>query len=84
MALKYGRLEGDWHSMLTAGFNECMRVLKPNGVLVFKWSEIQFPLREVLKCFPQEPLFGQRNVKRGVKTHWLCFMKQNEEASDDA
>ena len=64
--------------MLTSGFNECMRVLKPNGVLVFKWSEIQIPLREILSLFPQKPLFGNRAIKRGNKTHWLCFMKDGE------
>lgn len=78
MALKYGKLKGDWRSMLTAGFNECMRTLKPNGVLVFKWSEIQIPLREILSLFPQKPLFGNRMIKRGNKTHWLCFMKDGE------
>lgn len=76
MAMKYGRLEGDWHSMLTAGFNECMRVLRPNGVLIFKWSEIQFSLSEILPLFPQKPLFGNRMRKKGNKTHWLAFMKE--------
>lgn len=76
MAMKYGKLKGDWHSMLTAGFNECMRVLRPNGVLIFKWSEIQFSLSEILPLFPQKPLFGNRMRKRGNKTHWLAFMKE--------
>lgn len=75
MALKYGKLRGDWRSMLSCGFDECMRVLKPNGVLIFKWSEIQFPLSEILPLFSQKPLFGNRCRKRGNKTHWLCFMK---------
>lgn len=76
MALKYGRLKGDWKSMLSSGFNECMRILKPNGVLIFKWSEVQFPLREILPLFFQKPLFGNRSISRNNKTHWLCFMKQ--------
>lgn len=75
MAMKYGKLKGDWRAMLAAGFNECMRVLKPNGVLIFKWSEIQFPLSEILPLFPQKPLFGNRMRKRGNKTHWIAFMK---------
>lgn len=75
MAVKYGKLKGDWRSMLSDGFTECMRVLKPNGVLVFKWSEIQFPLSQILPLFSKEPLFGNRCRKRGNKTHWLCFMK---------
>lgn len=79
MALKYGKLKGDWRSMLSAGFDECMRVLKPNGVLIFKWSEIQFPLSQILPLFSKEPLFGNRCRKRGNTTHWLCFMKFEEE-----
>lgn len=79
VALKYGRLKGDWRSMLTAGFNECMRVLKPNGVLVFKWSEIQHSLKDILPLFSQDPLFGNRYRKPGNSTHWLCFMKENKE-----
>ena len=75
IGVKYGKLTGDWKAMLSAGFDECMRVLKPNGVLVFKWSEVQFPLSEILPLFSQTPLFGNRCRKRGNKTHWLCFMK---------
>lgn len=83
MALKYGQLKGNWRAMLSAGFNECMRVLKPNAVLIFKWSEIQFPLSKILPLFPQQPLFGNRAIKRGNKTHWLCFMKDDKEAVYD-
>lgn len=72
--LKYGRLEDNWPTMLREGFNECMRVLDNYGVLIFKWSEIQIPLRDVLKAIGQEPLFGNRSGKHD-KTHWLCFMK---------
>lgn len=74
--IKYGRLDGDWRKMLSSGFDECMRVLKPNGVLVFKWNETQIKLSEVLKCFAQQPLFGNRGHGKSVKTHWLCFMKE--------
>lgn len=75
MALKYGRLTGDWRGMIQAGFNECMRVLKPNGVLIFKWSEVQFSLGDILPLFSKQPLFGNKCRKRGNTTHWLCFMK---------
>lgn len=68
---KYGRLNKDWPEGLKQGFNECMRVLKPNGTLIFKWNEEQIKLSEVLKCFGQQPLFGNRRAK----THWLVFMK---------
>ena len=79
MFMKYGKLKGDWRTMLSTGFDECMRVLKPNGVLIFKWSEIQIPLSEILPLFNQDPLFGNRHISRSNKTHWLCFMKEGEE-----
>ena len=40
---KYGKLDENWPNMLHDGFTECMRVLKPDGVLVFKWSEYDIP-----------------------------------------
>lgn len=73
-ALKYGRLDGDWKAMLQKGFQECFRVLDDDGVLIFKWSEVQIPLREILPLSPVPPLFGHRSGKN-MNTHWLCFMK---------
>lgn len=52
--------------------HECMRVLKPSGTLIFKWNEQQIKLKEVLKCFGQNPLFGDKRSK----THWLIFIKE--------
>ena len=78
--LKYGRLTGDWKSMLRAGFNECFRVLEPDGVLIFKWSEVQIPLCEILSLAPYPPLFGHRSGKN-MNTHWLCFMKPVEKSN---
>lgn len=71
LAQKYGLLPDEWQGMIRDGFLECMRVLKSNGVLVFKWSEDQVKLNELLKVIPQRPLFGNRRSK----THWLVFMK---------
>jgi SAM-dependent methyltransferase len=62
---------------LVKGFNECMRVLKPYGVLVFKWSEIQIPTPEIIKAFGSQPLFGHHSGKK-MNTNWLCFMKEAE------
>lgn len=72
--LKYGRLSGNWKEMIRKGFSECFRVLAPDGVLIFKWSEVQIPLREILPLAPYLPLFGHRSGK-SMNTHWLCFMK---------
>lgn len=71
LAKKYGKLDENWRDDLAKGFKECMRVLKPNGTLIFKWNEEQIPLKEVLKCFDKKPLFGNKRSK----THWLVFMK---------
>lgn len=73
---KYGVLpKNEWKDYLKQGFDECMRVLKPDGVLVFKWSEDQIKTREVLKVIDRKPLLGD---KRG-KTRWMIFMKLEEE-----
>ncbi|WP_141433030.1 class I SAM-dependent methyltransferase [Bacillus sp. 03113] len=71
LAKKYGKLGQDWKNDIAAGFNECMRVLKSNGTLIFKWNEDQVKLSEVLKAIKARPLFGNRRSK----THWLVFMK---------
>ena len=71
LAKKYGTLGEDWQNDIAQGFSECMRVLKPNGTLIFKWNEDQVKLSEVIKVIGQEPLFGNKRNK----THWLVFMK---------
>lgn len=72
LSAKYGVLNREtWKQDLKAGFSECFRVLKDNGVLVFKWSEDQIPFRDIEPLFPVAPLFGDR---RG-KTRWTIFMK---------
>lgn len=72
LGLKYGILGDTWKEDLRRGFEECMRVLKDYGILIFKWSEDQIGTADVLKLFPAQPLFGNR---RGKTTIWLCFMK---------
>ncbi|WP_339182839.1 class I SAM-dependent methyltransferase [Paenibacillus sp. FSL R5-0701] len=72
LAKKYGKLNPDtWKDDIKLGFAECMRVLKPNGTLIFKWNEDQVSLAELKKLFPQPPLFGNKRSK----THWIVFMK---------
>lgn len=75
MADKYGELDRKtWQEDLRAGFVECFRVLKPQGVLIFKWSDFDILLREVLALTPYKPLFGHPSGK-AQKTHWVTFMK---------
>lgn len=72
MKAQYGQLNREsWKEDLGKGFDECMRVLKPNGTLVFKWSDAQINVKSLLKLIPYKPLFGNQ---RG-KTHWMVFMK---------
>ena len=75
MRAQYGQLDKvTWSEDLAKGFEECMRVLKVGGTLVFKWSDCQINVKEVLKSVPFKPLFGQQ---RGT-THWMTFMKFEE------
>lgn len=77
MAKTYGTLVGvDWRDMLRQGFAECFRVLRPEGVLVFKWCECEIPVRDVLALTPEKPLFGHKSGKQS-KTHWIAFLKPN-------
>ena len=74
MAKKYGKLFADWRDNIRGGFDECFRVLKPGGVLIFKWNEIQIPVSEVIQLAGIAPLFGHQSGKHS-KTHWITFMK---------
>lgn len=74
MAKKYGTLFPTWEQDLKLGFDECMRVLDRNGILIFKWNEAQIKLNQILSIIPYEPLFGHTSGKHG-KTIWLAFMK---------
>lgn len=78
MVKKYGRLDDNWREMIHDGFSECMRVLRTDGVLIFKWSETQIPANEVWKAIGQKPLFGHHSGKKS-NTFWGCFMKLEEE-----
>jgi 23S rRNA G2069 N7-methylase RlmK/C1962 C5-methylase RlmI len=71
LAKKYGILPQDWKNEIKQGFDECMRVLEPHGILIFKWNEDQIKTKEVLSAIGQLPLFGDRRAK----THWMVFMK---------
>lgn len=59
------------------GIDECMRVLKPNGTLIFKWAEISIPTSEILKAINHKPLFGHRSGKKSG-TNWMAFMKAGD------
>lgn len=72
LAKKYGVLNSEtWQDDLRAGFNECFRVLRVGGTLVFKWSETQIKLAEIMKLTEYKPIVGSKRSN----THWLIFYK---------
>ena len=73
LAKKYGKLNDTWREDIAEGFRECMRVLRPNGTLIFKWNEEQIALPEILKVIDYKPIFGQKRSK----TQFLVFMKED-------
>lgn len=74
MAKKYGRLSPGWENTIKEGFDECMRVLKPDGVLIFKWNENQIKVNRIIQVIGVKPLFGHPSGKHG-QTIWMTFMK---------
>ena len=74
MGAKYGILDPSWKTDIRRGFDECMRVLKPHGTLIFKWNEDQILVSQILNIIELQPLFGHKSGKQ-AKTHWMAFMK---------
>lgn len=74
MAKKYGVLNPTWKEDLKQGFDECMRVLDVNGVLIFKWNETQITVSAILEIIGHKPLFGHKSGKQ-MNTHWMTFIK---------
>lgn len=68
---KYGRLPKGWQDEIRQGFNECMRVLEPYAILVFKWNQEQIKIKDVIEVIGRPPLFGDLRAK----TLWMVFMK---------
>ncbi|MGE4212427.1 MAG: SAM-dependent methyltransferase [Candidatus Methanomethylophilaceae archaeon] len=78
LVTKYGKLDKGWKEYILDGFSECMRVLKEDGVLIFKWSETDIKVSEIRNILPIQPLIGDRRSK----TIWMVFMKGVEELSE--
>lgn len=72
---KYGKLSKDYKNDLSKAFDECIRILKTNGTMIFKWSEAQIKLSEILSCFSKKPLLCQKTSKT---SHFCVFFKNNE------
>ncbi|WP_392563178.1 SAM-dependent methyltransferase [Orbus sturtevantii] len=75
LAKKYGCLHSEtWQEDLRKAFSECFRVLKNNGILIFKWNETDIPVKEVLALTEYKPWIGHISGKRS-NTHWISFIK---------
>ena len=71
---KYGKLDKNtWSQDLKLGFDECMRVLKSNGTMLFKWNEEQIKTKDVFEVFGQQPILGDKRSK----TRWSIFIKKH-------
>ena len=79
MRQSYGVLPDDPLTFIKQGFNECWRVLKKGGTLIFKWNTNQISLPVVLRTIEQKPLFGNRKPggKQG-ETYWFVFYKEQD------
>lgn len=71
MRAQYGVLPEDWERVLHDGFWELQRVLRPSGVLLFKWNSCQIPHKDVIRCFGVEPILGDQRSR----TRWSVFLK---------
>ena len=76
VGLKYGTLTDDWPDVIRKGFAECFRVLRPGGVLIFKWCADEIPVSRILALTPHQPLVGHKSGKQ-QKTHWITFLKDD-------
>ena len=77
LSVKYGKLPTDWRPVIRGGVRECMRVLKPNGTLIFKWNETDIKVSDIIKAIGIEPLYGTRSGKHN-NTIWMAFIKTEE------
>jgi len=85
--LTFGVLQAEtWQSELRCGFAELWRILKPYGVLIFKWHDSSLDYKRVLKLFTIRPLFGQittnryqKSAKKTRHTFWFTFVKIPEQ-----
>lgn len=79
---KYGCLHKEtWPWDLGKGFKELWRVLRPCGTLIFKWSCEEISVPDILKCFPEKPLFGHTTSKKN-NTIWFTFHKRPDLNND--
>jgi SAM-dependent methyltransferase len=74
---KYGFLGENWKKETQEGFNECWRVLRKHGTLIFKWSDLDVKVSEMLNLFHTKPKAGTITKKGVNNTYFLIFYKSS-------
>ena len=75
LPIKYTVLKpGTWNNILKNGIEKLFKILKPEGIFIFKWNECSKDVEDVIKLCPYKPLFGTRTGLNN-KNIWLVFLK---------
>ena len=72
---KYGSLGNNWKEDTRIGFDCIWSKLDLHGTLIFKYSDLDIPVTEMLQLFPQKALFGTKSKKAVNSTYWIVFFK---------
>ena len=66
---RYGILDRvTWQKDLGAAYQELMRVLEPDGMLLVKWNDNHVSVKRFLSCFPDTPVsMASMAASRGVR-----------------
>jgi len=76
ITMKYGFLGEEWQHDLHIAFKEIMRILKPEGMLIFKFNDLAIPFKDIRKCFLPVKEIGFTPTKKGVNnTAFWCYLK---------
>lgn len=75
MAKKYGKISDNRKEDMLKWFNEAMRILQKDWILIFKRNESEISVSEIIKLFPKQPMIGQRTGKNN-KTIRLIYLKE--------
>lgn len=80
---EYGCFYGNgWKKEIKEGVDKLFKILKPEGVFVFKWSDSNIDVNKILKLFPYKPMFGSNTKSKGhTANFWIVFIKYRLESS---
>ena len=56
-------------------FDSIWSKLDIHGTLIFKYSDLNIKITDMLKLFSVKALFGTRTKKSVNSTYWICFFK---------